>query len=510
MRSSFLASVLLFGGAISSQCQHAPGPLNGARGSYASIFENKLAATVAAADTVAFSSTYYFPHLAFGGGYQTTLTYVNYSPQNVSCQTTFLSDSGDALQVPFAEGAISIRTDNLGPGGDIHAQTQAGAGDPLLGGWAQAQCTGPVKASLLYRFYNQGVAQGETGVNAATAPTTEFVSFAETRTGVAWANPSPAPAVITITALSATPGPPLGSTTVNLAPNAHGAANIGPLLNLSSFTGSVQVTSTVPIVSLALNAEAFPVFSSLPAGDLPDATPLAAATAAGAPSSAPFTNTYYFPHLAFGGGYQTTLTYVNYSAQPVSCQTTFLSDSGSPLQVPFPGGTAAARTDNLGAGADLHIETNAGAALLSGWAQAQCTGPVKASLLYRFYSQGVAQGEAGVNAATAAATEFVTFAETRTGVAWANPSPSPAVLTITALDSATGLSLGSTNLTLPPNAHGAANIGPLLNLSSFNGSVQITATAPIVTLSLNAEAFPVFSSLPPGDLSDSTPLATGH
>ena len=34
-----------------------------------------------------------------------------------------------------------------------------------------------------------------------------------------------------------------------------------------------------------------------------------------------FTNTYYFPHLALGGGWQTVLTYVNYSQQAVICQT---------------------------------------------------------------------------------------------------------------------------------------------------------------------------------------------
>jgi hypothetical protein len=36
--------------------------------------------------------------------------------------------------------------------------------------------------------------------------------------------------------------------------------------------------------------------------------------------------------------------------------------------------------------------------------------------------------------------------------------------------------------------------------------VKITSTIPIVSLSLNDEAFPVFSSLPPGDLL-SPPLA---
>ena len=57
-------------------------------------------------------------------------------------------------------------------------------------GWAQATCDGPVQASLLYRLYQAGVPVGEAGVNAETAPTTEFATFAQTATGVAYANPS--------------------------------------------------------------------------------------------------------------------------------------------------------------------------------------------------------------------------------------------------------------------------------------------------------------------------------
>jgi len=53
----------------------------------------------------------------------------------------------------------------------------------------------------------------------------------------------------------------------------------------------------------------------------------------------------------------------------------------------------------------------------------------------------------------------------------------------------------------------AANIGPLLGLGSFSGSVQIVSTQPIVVLLLNAEAYPVFSSLPPADLPTQTVLA---
>ena len=220
------------------------------------------------------STYYYFPQLAFGGGWQTTVTYVNYSPQNVSCQTTFYTDSGTSLLTPFGGTAVSSRTDALAPGADLHQQTTADLAAPTATGWAVAACSGPIKASMLYRFYKQGVAQGEAGVNAMTTPATEFVTFAETKTGIAYANPSTTSATVTVTVLSSA-GLAMGSTVLHLAPNAHGAANIGPLLGLNSFTGSVQITSTVPIISLSLNAEAFPVFSALPPGDLPSSTPLA-------------------------------------------------------------------------------------------------------------------------------------------------------------------------------------------------------------------------------------------
>jgi hypothetical protein len=43
-------------------------------------------------------------------------------------------------------------------------------------------------------------------------------------------------------------------------------------LGLTNCTGSVQITSATPIISWAIDAGAFPVFSSLPPGDLPDNT----------------------------------------------------------------------------------------------------------------------------------------------------------------------------------------------------------------------------------------------
>ncbi len=217
-------------------------------------------------------NNYYISQLAFSGGWQSTLTYVNYSTQQVTCTTNFYSDSGSPLSIPFSQGTISTRTDILQPGASVHDQTTASLTATVSQGWAEASCNGPVQASLLYRLYTAGVPVGEASVNAETAPTTEFATFAQTATGVAYANPSATQSATITLEVYSTTGAQLGSYAVNLGPLAHGAANLGPALGLSSFTGFVKVTSTIPILSLSLNAEAFPIFSALPPGDLPGTT----------------------------------------------------------------------------------------------------------------------------------------------------------------------------------------------------------------------------------------------
>ena len=449
--------------------------------------------------------TYYFPHLAVGASWQTTITYINYSPEEVTCQTDFLSDHGSPLMVSFAGlGTVDSRTDVLPPGGSVHQETDVDLSAPLAPGWARATCSGPVKASLLYRLRNsEGAPTAEAGVNAAAVPATRFVTFAEQGegqfgTGVAYANPSATSAHVTFTARD-TAGEVLASVDRTLLPGGHDAHGMAELFGLTSFTGSLEVTSTVPIVSLSINLEAAPVFSSLPPGELD--------------AAAQGSTTYYFPQLAVGASWQTTITYINYSPEEVTCQTDFLSDHGSPLMVSFAGlGTVDSRTDVLPPGGSVHQETDVdlSAPLAPGWARATCSGPVKASLLYRLRnSEGAPTAEAGVNAAAVPATRFVTFAEQGegqfgTGVAYANPSATSAHVTFTARDTA-GEVLASVDRTLLPGGHDAHGMAELFGLTSFTGSLEVTSTVPIVSLSINLEAAPVFSSLPPGELDAATP-----
>ena len=444
--------------------------------------------------------TYYFPHLAVGASWQTTITYINYSPEEVSCQTDFLSDQGSPLMVSFPSlGSVDSRADVLPPGGSVHEETDVELSAPVAAGWALAACSGPVKASLLFRQHDrEGIPVAEAGVNAAAVPATRFVTFAEQAegqagTGVAYANPSSTESLITFMAKD-TAGQTLASEDLRVSPGGHGAKNMASLFDLPSFTGSLEVTSTEPIVTLSLNAEAPPIFSSLPPGE-PDA-------------GAQGPTTYYFPHLAVGASWQTTITYINYSSEEVTCETEFISDHGSPLLVSFPGrGMVDSRTDVLPPGGSVHEETDVdlGSMLVPGWAKAACTGPVKASLLFRQYdSEGAPVGEAGVNAAAVPGTRFVTFAEqaegkTGTGVAYANPSTKAAHVTFTAKDTA-GQTLASEDRTLLPDGHDAHVMSVLFGFTSFSGSIEVTSTEPIVTLSLNFEAAPVFSSLPPGEV----------
>ena len=286
------------------------------------------------------ATQYYFPHLAVGASWQTTITYINYSPEEVTCQTDFLSDHGSPLMVSFAElGMVDSRTDVLPPGGSVHQETNVDLSAPLAPGWARATCSRPVKASLLFRRRNSaGLPTAEAGVNAASVPATRFVTFAEqgegqSGTGVAYANRSGASPLVTFTVRD-TAGQMLASVVRILSPRGHDAHGMAELFGLTSFTGSLEVTSNVLIVSLSLNFEADPVFSSLPPGELD--------------AHAQGSTTYYFPHLAVGASWQTTITYINYSPEEVTCQTDFLSDHGSPLMVSFAGlGTVDSRTDVL-------------------------------------------------------------------------------------------------------------------------------------------------------------------
>ncbi|MGO9254993.1 MAG: hypothetical protein ACLQU1_01625 [Bryobacteraceae bacterium] len=167
-------------------------------------------------------------------------------------------------------------------------------------------------------------------------------------------------------------------------------------------------------------------------------------------ASAQGTLSYYFAHIASAGVWRTSFTYVNQTTLPVTCNTSFYSDTGSPLPLSFNGASFTSTTDTIPAGGVARRQTDAQTSqpVVTGWAAANCTGPVKASALFRSYNGNVAQAEASVPAMTFPANQFVTYADQATGVAYANPSPDAATVTFTAKNQ-TGAVIGSQSISLP-------------------------------------------------------------
>ncbi len=169
--------------------------------------------------------TYYLAHIAAANSWRTTFTLVNQTTLPVTCNTSFFSDTGTPLALTFGGVAQSTTSDLIQPGGLARRQTDSQPSQPLVTGWAVANCTGPVKSSALFRSYNGNVATAEASVPAMLTPATQFVTYADQSTGVAYANPSSSTANVTFTAKD-TGGAVLGTQTIAVAAGAHGAQNL--------------------------------------------------------------------------------------------------------------------------------------------------------------------------------------------------------------------------------------------------------------------------------------------
>ena len=231
-----------------------------------------------------------------------------------------------------------------------------------------------VKASLLFRLFNGTTPTGEASVSASTAPGTEFVTFAQTATGLAWANPSAQSSVVTISALSSagTAGHD------NLYPRAEpgmAASNIGSLLGISNFTGSIEVTATVR--SLRCRSTLRP--SRCSPRCLPEI--LAVSTAlAGTGSQRHQRGDLLLSTSRRGRGYEavspmSTIRPTRSSARRASTATQ------AQYLVPFPMERSRRAPDSLNAGASIHISTTAAftAAAVSGWAVRRAPGRLSQS-----------------------------------------------------------------------------------------------------------------------------------
>jgi hypothetical protein len=215
----------------------------------------------------------YFPHLADGGTqaykFQTSITLLNPSPTGTaSVELSLLGDNGSPLALDFGQGAMSVVTLSIPPGG-TRVLTSTATSQTLSTGWAEAVSNLPLQGTVQFRSIINGTPQQ--GVSAlATLPSQSYVSPATALSGIALANQSNTQLTIGITVVDVN-GNPTANTTVNLGSYAHTSFNLNGLFPSlpATFSGSVFIKPVVPdtyFLEWTLSVDSAGVLSSYPPG----------------------------------------------------------------------------------------------------------------------------------------------------------------------------------------------------------------------------------------------------
>lgn len=217
---------------------------------------------------------YILPHVISGNGYASRVTIVNLSAQQNSVVLNFISQAG---------ATISSNTYNMAPGATVRVNmSDAERYGNSVTKWATVGSQAPVLANIWYDYQGQGSTnvQNSVGFNDAT-PMTDFslpvefqpavagINYGKT-VGLALANPNGVAATATVKLIDSS-GNVVVTQTVNLpaygqtAIDLQQAAGFGPALPSSDFVGSITVSATQPVSSIAVQ-DNDGLFSAVPVG----------------------------------------------------------------------------------------------------------------------------------------------------------------------------------------------------------------------------------------------------
>jgi hypothetical protein len=218
---------------------------------------------------------YVLPHVISGSGYASKITIVNISAQQNSVVVNMVSQAGVTL---------SSTTYSMAPGATLRIPTtDTDRYATSVTKWATVGSQAPVLANVWYDYMpTRGVStvENSVGFNDA-APITDFslpvefepavtgVNFGKT-VGIALANPNAVAATATLKLVDST-GAVVGTKTVNLPAWGQTAVDLsqpdgfGAVLPAGNFVGSVTVSATSPISSIAVE-DNDGLFSAVPVG----------------------------------------------------------------------------------------------------------------------------------------------------------------------------------------------------------------------------------------------------
>ncbi|MBZ5534542.1 MAG: DUF11 domain-containing protein [Acidobacteriia bacterium] len=270
----------------------------------------------------------FFPQLADGGGFTTSVILMNPSDATEAGIVQILDNNGAPLgvhRVGDPAGSNSTFTYSIPPFAAFVLSTD---GSPSVINTGSIQVTPGIGTNTpvgqaLVTFTQAGILVTESGVSPAT-PTTHAHIFIDQSdghdTGLALASPSSVPFQVKVTAFQPDGAIQLGSGVIDLKGNGHDAKFINEIIPTlpAEFVGVLDVSSPVPYVALTLRA-----LTNARGDFLLTTFPIADANAA---APAPI----IFPQIADGGGFRTEFILLNTAGSTVSTLNLF-SDDGAPL-----------------------------------------------------------------------------------------------------------------------------------------------------------------------------------
>jgi hypothetical protein len=407
--------------------------------------------------------------------------------------------------IPISSANLSLSaggaaaTSTLGPNGGLIAGYVAGT---------VASGSAPY-GTAVFSYTQNGVVVSEVGV-PASPPTPSARFFVDTRTNVRTGSGSATISVYTgfaavnanATAANLTlrlrdgNGAPLAQGVLRLAPSEHIAKFLDQLTPdfvlpagfAENGFGALEITSDQPVSILALrltiNERGDLLLTSTPIADLSRPAP---------------TGTFSFPQITDGGGYRTTLIFMNTSAITETGAVRFYGNNGAALPVRMTGAAAADSrfAYSIPAGGTLRLVTDGSPAAVNvGWAQlipdTGISAPVSAAV-FSLGQAGTLVTESGVPTAipTTRARIYVDKSGGHdTGLAVANPGGSAIRITATAyqLDGVTRAGSGAGTLDLAPMGHDARFAGQLIAglPEGFVGVLELQSPAPFTALTLRS------------------------
>ncbi|MBI4473594.1 MAG: PQQ-dependent sugar dehydrogenase, partial [Acidobacteria bacterium] len=375
----------------------------------------------------------------------------------------------------------------------------AGASSALLTGYARIQrdpdSTLPTGGLAIFSYRQSGILVSEASVSASLLIQSGRI-YAEVggaaNTGIAIANPNNQAVTVSFY-FTDTSGNDFGQGSISIPANQQIARflNQGPFNGGNSIRGTFSFSSSLAVSVVALrgftNERSEFLITTLPVMNL------------GGAAGEGIT----FPHYADGGGWITRVVLVNPTDAVMSGTAQFLDPLGQTRNSVSYSIAARSSADISTSGTASTIQTgsvrivpSAGSSTPSGLS------------IFTFRSGGVTVSEAGVQALRSS-TAFRAYVENaggvRSGIAVANPSSSPVVvsLSVTRLDgSPTGL-IGTLNI--PANGQAGAFLNEIPGLSAlpegFQGVVRITAPSAVAVTSLRGrqnerEDFLITTTLP--------------